>query len=78
MDGIKEELRGLRLTALQNRIVLDQILAARGGVCAMWEKRTALIFLKMMKMDHVISEGIKNLTFMSKTLTDREITSVSF
>ncbi len=35
MNGIKEELRGLRLTALQNRIVLDQILAARGGVCAM-------------------------------------------
>ncbi len=29
MNGIKEELRGLRLTALQNRIVLDQFLAAR-------------------------------------------------
>lgn len=30
MEGIKEELRGLKLTALQNRLVLDQLTASPG------------------------------------------------
>lgn len=31
--AIKEELRALRITVLQNRLVLDQLTAAEGGVC---------------------------------------------
>ncbi|MBN3315378.1 SYCY2 protein, partial [Atractosteus spatula] len=35
LDAIKQELRGVRLMALQNRFVLDLQNAASGGVCAL-------------------------------------------
>lgn len=31
MEGVKEELRGLKLTALQDRLILDQLTASPGG-----------------------------------------------
>ncbi len=35
-DGIKQEMRGLRLMTLQNRLVLDQLTASQGGVCVIF------------------------------------------
>ncbi|XP_046702004.1 uncharacterized protein LOC124383754 [Silurus meridionalis] len=34
IEGVRTELTALRLTAVQNRLALDMLLAARGGVCA--------------------------------------------
>ncbi|KAF7698747.1 hypothetical protein HF521_003489, partial [Silurus meridionalis] len=34
IEGVKTELTAIRLTAVQNRMALDMLLAARGGVCA--------------------------------------------
>ncbi|KAK3541319.1 hypothetical protein QTP86_022044, partial [Hemibagrus guttatus] len=34
MEGVRSELTALRLTASQNRMALDMILAEKGGVCA--------------------------------------------
>ncbi len=76
MEGIKEELRGLRLTALQNRLVLDQLTAER--VCVIVGETCCTYIPDNGNEGHVIEEGIKKLTFMSKTLTDRETTSGFF
>ncbi|KAL7828433.1 hypothetical protein SRHO_G00320670 [Serrasalmus rhombeus] len=35
IQGIRDELTALRLTAMQNRLALDLLLAKEGGVCAM-------------------------------------------
>ncbi len=78
MEGIKEELRGLRLTALQNRLVLDQLTAERGGVCVIVGETCCRYIPENDNEGHVIEAGIKKLTFMSKTLTDRETTSGFF
>ncbi len=50
MEGIKEELRGLRLTLL-NRLVLDQLTAERGGVCVIVGELVARIFREMIMKD---------------------------
>ncbi|KAK2817765.1 hypothetical protein Q7C36_021698 [Tachysurus vachellii] len=34
MEGVRSELTALRLTAIQNRMALDMLLAEKGGVCA--------------------------------------------
>lgn len=72
MEGIQEELRGLRLTALQNRLVLDQLTASQGGVC-MIVVQTCCTYIPAHDQDvHIISDGMKNLNFIAKTLTDWE------
>ncbi|XP_051965931.1 syncytin-2-like [Xyrauchen texanus] len=78
MEGIKEELRGLRLTVLQNRLVLDQLTASQAGVCVIVGETCRTYIPDNDAKGHVIEEGIHHLTFMSKTLTDRETNSFSF
>ncbi len=50
-DGIKQEMRGLRLMTLQNRLVLDQLTASQGGVCVIVAIVVVLMFQIMMQMD---------------------------
>ncbi len=71
MEAIKEELQGLRLTALQNRLDLDRLTASSGGVCV----GTAFCspILDNDADGHVIDVGIQNMTNAIKRLTAREV-----
>ncbi|RXN28332.1 envelope poly [Labeo rohita] len=75
MEGIKEELRGLRLTALQNRLVLDQLTAASGGVCTIVGTACCTYIPDNDADGHVIDLGIQNMTKAINRLTAREINS---
>uniref|UniRef100_A0A671RGU6 Uncharacterized protein n=1 Tax=Sinocyclocheilus anshuiensis TaxID=1608454 RepID=A0A671RGU6_9TELE len=77
MEGI-EELRGLRLAALQNLLVLDQLTAAQGRVCVIVGETCCTYIPENDADGHVIDEGIVNLTYRAKTLTGWETNSGSF
>ncbi|KAF7706857.1 hypothetical protein HF521_020111, partial [Silurus meridionalis] len=72
MQGIRVELRGLRLTALQNRLVLDQLTAMQGGVCAVVGS-TCCTYIPDNDADgHIIEQALKNITEASRRLGERE------
>ncbi len=73
MEGIKEELRGLRLTALQNRLALDQLTASSGGVCVLVGTACCTYIPDNDADGHVIDVGIQNMTNAIKRLTAREV-----
>ena len=58
----REELRGLRAVALQNRIVLDQLTAATGGVCALVGASCCTYIPANDDEGGVIQQAIANLT----------------
>jgi len=78
MEGNNESLRRLRLTVLQNRLVLDLLVASYGGVCVMVGETCCTYIPDDDANGHIIEEGIKNLTLMAKTLTDWETNTTSF
>lgn len=78
MEGIKEELRGLRFTALQNRLVLDHLTASQGGVCVIVGETCCTYIPDNDAKGYIIEEGIKNLSLMAKNLTDWETNTSSF
>ncbi|RXN14305.1 envelope poly [Labeo rohita] len=78
MEGVEKELRGLMLADLQNRFVLDLLLAERSGVCVTVEETCCTYIPENDKDGRVIKEALANLTFMAKTVTDWEANSETF
>lgn len=74
LAGVQQELRGLRLTALQNRLVLDQLTAAGGGVCVIVGTSCCTYIPENDADGHLISEGLKNMTRIAQELQEREVT----
>lgn len=73
MEGGKEELRGLKLTALQNEPVLDQLTASSEGVCAIVGSACCTYIPDNDADGRMIDEGIKNITNAINRLTVREV-----
>ncbi len=61
-DGIKQEMRGLRLMTLQNRLVLDQLTASQGGLCVIVGDSCCTYVPDNDVDGHLIDQGIKNIT----------------
>lgn len=72
LEAVKEELRGLRLTALQNRLVLDQITASKGGVCVIVGTACCTYIPENDADGHLIDEGLMNMTRIAQELQARE------
>ncbi len=71
-DGIKQEMRGLRLMTLQNRLVLDQLTASQGGVCVIVGDSCCTYVPDNDADGHLIDQGIKNITKAVVEMTIRE------
>ncbi len=71
-DGIKQEMRGLRLMTLQNRLVLDQLTASQGGVCVIVGNSCCTYVPDNDADGHLIDQGIKNITKAVVEMTIRE------
>lgn len=68
LESERLELNNLRAVALQNRIVLDQLTAAAGGVCAMIDTACCTYIPANDEDGAAIQQGINNLTQLAKTL----------
>ncbi|XP_077088576.1 uncharacterized protein LOC143740322 [Siphateles boraxobius] len=77
LAGVKEELRALRLTALQNRLVLDQLTASRGGVCVIVGISCCTYIPDNDADGHIIADGIDNMTRIADELQRREVSDRS-
>ncbi|XDV29288.1 hypothetical protein PO909_032425 [Leuciscus waleckii] len=77
LAGVQEELRSLRLTALQNRLVLDRLTAARGGVCVIVGISCCTFIPANDEDGHIIAEGIENMTKIANELQRREVSDRS-
>lgn len=74
LEAIKEELRGLRLTTLQNRLdQLDQLIAVRGGVCVIVGTSCCTFMPDNNVNGHLIDEGLKYMTRIAQELQEREV-----
>ncbi len=71
-DGIKQEMRGLRLMTLQNRLVLDQLTASQGGVCVIVGDSCCTYVPDNDADGHLIDQGIRNITKAVVEMTIRE------
>lgn len=62
LSKIRQELTALRLVALQNRLVLDQLTAAQGGVCTLIGATCCTFIPDNDKDAGIIQQAILNLT----------------
>ncbi|KAL1279736.1 hypothetical protein QQF64_014336 [Cirrhinus molitorella] len=70
MEGIEEELKRQRLSILQNRLDLDQLLAEHSGVCVTEGEACCTYIAEHDEDGHAIEEAINNLTFMALSVID--------
>lgn len=75
LGAVKEELRGLRLTALQNRLVLDQLTASKGGVCVIVGISCCTYIPDNDADGHLIDEGLMNMSRIAQEMQARELGS---
>lgn len=68
LTGVRDESTSLRLMTLQNRMVLDQLTASQGGVCAMVGEYCCKFIPENDAVGHMIADGIANLTALQKAM----------
>ena len=78
-ESVRKELTGLRLMVMQNRLVLDLITAASGGVCVLISEQTGeqtcCTFIPENDADgQTIQQALNNMTQIRKELQDRDVT----
>ncbi|MGL5599255.1 MAG: hypothetical protein ACRDDA_14365 [Aeromonas sp.] len=76
LKGIKEELTALRLMEMQDRMVLDQMTASLGGVCAMVGTTCCTFIPENDEDGHVIDQAITNLTAL-RDATEKDLVTTS-
>uniref|UniRef100_A0AAQ4RXE1 Envelope protein n=1 Tax=Gasterosteus aculeatus aculeatus TaxID=481459 RepID=A0AAQ4RXE1_GASAC len=69
LKGIREEMTAMRLMIMQNRMVLDQLTAAQGGVCAIVGEYCCTFIPENDKDEGIIHQAIQNMTKLQESMT---------
>ena len=69
----KQDLTALRLVSMQNRLILDQLTAASGGVCAVIGTTCCTYIPDNDADSNIIFQGIQNMSRLAHTLQSRQV-----
>ena len=74
-ESVRKELTAIRLMVMQNRLVLDLLTAASGGVCVLIGEQTCCTYIPQDDADgEIIQQALNNMTQIRQELQNREVT----